>query len=66
MQFDVHATPGRARDVFPYIVEVQSDLASEFKTRYVVSLLPVAAGVGNLARYREEMVAAIDFMIVGF
>lgn len=101
MQFDVYATPGRARDVFPYLVDVQSDLASEFSTRYVVPLLPVSPGVrvlqranpvvefagqdylfaanqlvnltlkrlgsplGNLSRYREEMIAAIDFMIVG-
>lgn len=101
MQFDVYVTPGRAREFFPYLVNVQSDLVSEFKTRYVVPLLPLASDalavrranplvefaereflfvanqlanidrqrlgspVGNLARHRDEMIAAIDFMLAG-
>lgn len=102
MQFDVYATPGRAREVFPLLVDVQSELAHEFKTRYVVPLLPVRPGVlavqranptvefegqhylfvanqlanielnrmgrplGSLAHCRNEMLAAVDFMLVGY
>lgn len=102
MQFDVYATPGRAREVFPFLIDVQSDLAHEFKTRYVVPLLPVKPGVlavqhanptvefdgqpylfvanqlaniernrmgkplGSLAHCREAMLAAVDFMLVGY
>jgi toxin CcdB len=50
MQFDVHVMPGRARDVFPYFVDVQSELASEFGTRYIVPLLLVVPGVLAIKR----------------
>lgn len=102
MQFDVYPTPGRAREVFPFLIDVQSDLAHDFKTRYVVPLLPLKPGVravqranprvefdgcpylfvanqlaniecnrmgrasGNLAHYRDELLAAVDFMLMGY
>ncbi len=101
MQFDVYCTPGRGREIFPYLVDVQSNLADEFSTRFVVPLMLAGSAVmamqranpliefegqsylfvanqlanisasrlgkplGNIDRWREEMVAAIDFMITG-
>lgn len=101
MQFDVYPTPGRAREVFPFLVDVQSDLADGFSTRFVVPLMRggpevmalqranpliefdgrshlfvanqlanisasrLGKPVGNIARWREEMIAAIDFMVTG-
>jgi len=45
MQFDVYANPSpRMRDVYPYVVDVQSDLLSALATRMVVPL-----AVTNLA-----------------
>ncbi|MDO8318030.1 CcdB family protein [Rhodoferax sp.] len=39
MQFDVYANPSpRMRDVYPYVVDVQSDLLSALATRMVVPL----------------------------
>lgn len=101
MQFDVYPTPGRGREVFPYLVDVQSELADGFSTRFVVPLMlagpkvmalqranpliefegqrhlfvanqlaNISAGrlgkpVGNVAGWRGEMIAAIDFMVTG-
>ena len=101
MQFDVYSTPGRGREIFPYLVDVQSNLADEFSTRFVVPLMPagpevavlqranllieldgvdylfvanqlanisasrLGKPVGNIARWRDEMIAAIDFMVTG-
>ena len=39
MQFDVYANPSpRMRDVYPYVVDVQSDLISALATRMVIPL----------------------------
>ncbi len=39
MQFDVYANPSpRMRDVYPYVVDVQSDLLGALATRMVVPL----------------------------
>jgi len=39
MQFDVYANPSaRMRDVYPYVIDVQSDLLSALATRMVVPL----------------------------
>lgn len=46
MQFDVYENPSpRMRDVYPYVVDVQSDLLSALATRMVVPLAitPLAA-----------------------
>ena len=45
MQFDVFENPSpRMRDVYPYVVDVQSDLLSALATRMVV---PLAITVNN-------------------
>lgn len=45
MQFDVFENPSpRMRDVYPYVVDIQSDLLSALATRMVV---PLAITVNN-------------------
>jgi toxin CcdB len=39
MQYDVYVNPSPAtRDVYPYVVDVQNDLLSNFQTRLVIPL----------------------------
>lgn len=41
MQFDVYPTPGRAKEFFPYVVDVLADPLSTLDSRLVVPLLPM-------------------------
>lgn len=51
MQFDVFENPSpRMRDVYPYVVDVQSDLISALATRLVVPLAVTAIAAINLPR----------------
>jgi toxin CcdB len=51
MQFDVFDNPSpRMRDVYPYVVDVQSDLLSALATRMVVPLAVMALAAGDLPR----------------
>lgn len=39
MQYDVYVNPSPAtREIYPYVIDVQSDLLSNFKTRLVIPL----------------------------
>lgn len=102
-QFEIHKNKNpRTKAVYPYLVDVQSDLLRDLQTRVVVPLtrasaiakrpirdltpmvdvdgqkfamlIPQMAGiarmelgqsVGTLGGYRDEIVAAIDFLITG-
>ncbi|MCP4769627.1 MAG: plasmid maintenance protein CcdB [Gammaproteobacteria bacterium] len=47
-QFDVYLNPGsKTRNIFPYIVDIQSSLISDIATRIVVPL-------GNLEYFKNE------------
>ncbi len=49
MQFDVFQNPSpRMRDVYPYVVDVQSDLLSALATRMVVPLAVTTLAAGDL------------------
>jgi toxin CcdB len=49
MQFDVFENPSpRMRDVYPYVVDVQSDLLSSLATRMVVPLAETALAAKDL------------------
>lgn len=51
MQFDVFENPSpRMRDVYPYVVDVQSDLLSALATRMVVPLAVTALAAKELPR----------------
>ena len=51
MQFDVFDNPSpRMREVYPYVVEVQSDLLSALATRMVVPLAVTTLAAGDLPR----------------
>jgi toxin CcdB len=51
MQFDVFANPSpRMRDVYPYVVDVQSDLLSALATRMVVPLAVTTLSAEALPR----------------
>ena len=51
MQFDVFDNPSpRMRDVYPYVVDVQSDLLSALATRMVVPLAVTALAANMLPR----------------
>jgi toxin CcdB len=51
MQFDVYANPSpRMRDVYPYVVDVQSDLLSALATRMVVPLAVTNLAAQDLPR----------------
>ncbi len=50
-QFDVYQNPSlRSRDSMPYVVDVQSDLLSELRTRLVMPLSRVAVGFARPPR----------------
>jgi toxin CcdB len=51
MQFDVFENPSpRMRDVYPYVVDVQSDLFSALATRMVVPLAITTLAAKDLPR----------------
>jgi toxin CcdB len=51
MQFDVYENPSpRMRDVYPYVVDVQSDLLSSLATRMVVPLAITTLAAKDLPR----------------
>lgn len=51
MQFDVFDNPSpRLRDIYPYVVDVQSDLLSALATRMVVPLAVTQLGTKELPR----------------
>jgi toxin CcdB len=51
MQFDVFENPSpRMRDVYPYVVDVQSDLLSSLATRMVVPLAVTTLAAKDLPR----------------
>ena len=51
MQFDVFENPSpRMRDVYPYVVDVQSDLLSTLPTRMVVPLAVTTLSAKDLPR----------------
>ena len=51
MQFDVYDNPSpRMRDVYPYVMEVQSDLLSSLATRMVVPLAVTTLAATDLPR----------------
>jgi toxin CcdB len=102
-QFSVYKNKNPStRSAYPYLVDIQSDLLSELKTRVVVPLvkinalgkkpiqhltpavafdgqkylmlMPQLAGisakdlgteVANVAKHRNDIVAAIDFLVTG-
>ena len=51
MQFDVYDNPSpRMRDIYPYVVDVQSDLLSSLATRMVVPLAITTLPAKDLPR----------------
>ncbi len=51
MQFDVFENPSpRMRDVYPYVVDVQSDLLSALATRMVVPLVITTIAAKDMPR----------------
>ncbi len=69
MQFDVFENPSpRMRDVYPYVVDVQSDLLSSLATRMVVPLAITALAATELPRRLCPLVTVNDkaFMLVPF
>lgn len=51
MQFDVYPNPSpRMREVYPYVVDVQSDLLSALATRMVVPLAVTTLAASDLPR----------------
>lgn len=69
MQFDVFENPSpRMRDVYPYVVDVQSDLLSGLATRMVVPLAITTLTSNDLPRRMCPFFAVHDksFMLVPF
>ena len=69
MQFDVFENPSpRMREVYPYVVDVQSDLLSALATRMVVPLAVTALASQNLPRQLGPLISVNDkpLMLVPF
>ena len=69
MQFDVYPNPSpRMRDVYPYVVDVQSDLLKALATRMVVPLAITTLPPGSVPRRLCPMLAvgAQSLMLVPF
>ncbi|MBK7003012.1 MAG: CcdB family protein [Rhodoferax sp.] len=69
MQFDVYANPSaRMREVYPYVVDVQSDLLSALATRMVVPLAVTALADKDLPRRLCPLITVHDkpLMLVPF
>ena len=69
MQFDVYANPSpRMRDVYPYVVDVQSDLLSALATRMVVPLAVTTLAAKDLPRRLCPVMTVSDksLMLVPF
>ena len=69
MQFDVFENPSpRMRDVYPYVVDVQSDLLSSLATRMVVPLAFTTLAATDLPRRLCSLITVNDkaFMLVPF
>ncbi|OGB80839.1 MAG: hypothetical protein A2496_16465 [Burkholderiales bacterium RIFOXYC12_FULL_60_6] len=69
MQFDVYANPSpRMRDVYPYVVDVQSDLLSALATRMVVPLAVTTLTAKELPRRLCPVMTVSDksLMLVPF
>ncbi len=69
MQFDVFENPSpRMRDVYPYVVDVQSDLLSSLATRMVVPLAVTGLAATDLPRQLCPVmkVKAQSLMLVPF
>lgn len=69
MQFDVFENPSpRMRDVYPYVVDVQSDLLSALATRMVVPLAVTALVIKDLPRQLCPVITVSDrsLMLVPF
>jgi toxin CcdB len=69
MQFDVFENPSpRMRDVYPYVVDVQSDLLSALATRMVVPLAVTALAAQDLPRQLCPVITVNDksLMLVPF
>jgi toxin CcdB len=69
MQFDVFENPSpRMRDVYPYVVDVHSDLLSALATRMVVPLAITALAAQNLPRQLCPLITVNDkpLMLVPF
>lgn len=49
MQFTVYRNKGNAR-IYPYLLNVQSDIIGELHTRMVIPLLPLADFTGRPAQ----------------
>lgn len=58
MQFTVYRNKGNAR-IYPYLLNVQSDIIGELNTRMVIPLLPLADFTGRPAQ-RLNPVITID------
>ena len=69
MQFDVFENPSpRVRDVYPYVLDVQSDLLSSLATRMVVPLAVTTLAANELPRRLCPIITVKDksFMLVPF
>jgi toxin CcdB len=69
MQFDVFENPSpRMREVYPYVVDVQSDLLGALATRMVVPLAVTALASQNLPRQLCPLISVNDkpLMLVPF
>lgn len=69
MQFDVFENPSpRMRDVYPYVVDVQSDLLSSLATRMVVPQAITTLAATDLPRRLCPLITVNDkaFMLVPF
>ncbi len=69
MQFDVFQNPSpRMRDVYPYVVDVQSDLLSALATRMVVPLAVTSLAAEALPRRLCPVITVNDkaLMLVPF
>ena len=61
MQFDIFENPSpRMRDVYPYVVDVQSDLLSALATRMVVPLAVTALATQDLPRQLCPVITVND------
>ena len=101
-QFDAYPNPEPGQcEIWPYIVDLQSDLLSDLSTRVAVPLIPISSGekldrltpvvrigdawfsasvhelssvpaklvsgspAASLIEYRDQFIAALDFLITG-
>ena len=65
MQFDVFENPSpRMRDVYPYVVDVQSDLLSALATRMVVPLAVTALAPNDLPRQLCPLIPVNDKSLI--